>query len=102
MEIEITGKKDNLILERTEVEFTIKHDRERTPSRKDVKGKLVEVLGTKKEIVVVNSFHTQFGKGESRGSANVYKSLERAREIEEKYILKRNGLLEEKKKEEGK
>ena len=99
MEIEITKKTDNLLLERTEVEFKVRHQGESTPTRKMVKETLSEVLGIKKDVVVVNSYNTQFGKGESVGFANVYKNVDKAKSVEEDHILKRNKLFEEKKKE---
>ena len=99
MEIEVTKKTDNLLLERTEVEFTVSHQGESTPTRKIVKEKLSEVLGIQKDVVVVNSYNSRFGKGESDGFANVYKDIEKAKSVEEDYMLKRNKLLQEKKKE---
>jgi ribosomal protein S24E len=62
MEIDIVRKNDNLLLERTEVDFTVKHSKESTPSRKDLSEALREELMLKKEILVVDSFGSEFGR----------------------------------------
>jgi small subunit ribosomal protein S24e len=102
MEIDILEKHDNLLLERTEVKAKVKHPKESTPSRKDLKAALTEGLGLKKEVLVVDSLETHFGRHETNIFAKIYKSAEKAREVEADHILKRNGLFEEpKKREEG-
>lgn len=98
MEIDIVRKNDNTLLERTEVDFTVKHTKEKTPSRKDLSEALREALMLKKEILVVDSFGSEFGKGASKGKARIYKDLEQAKKVEDDYLLKRNNLAQEEKK----
>ncbi|MFW3145428.1 MAG: 30S ribosomal protein S24e [Thermoplasmatota archaeon] len=102
MEIDVLEKHDNLLLERTEVKARIKHPKETTPGRKALSDAMRENLGLKKEVVIVDSMETHFGKDETMIFVKVYKSIEKAREIEAVHMLKRNGLWEEpKKKKEG-
>ena len=98
MEIDIVEKHDNILLERTEVKVKVKHPKEATPSRKVISEALKEALGLKKEVLVVDSMESHFGRDETELFAKVYKTLEKARYIEEDHILKRNGLWEEPKK----
>lgn len=98
MEIEILKKHDNQMLERIEVEFKVKHQGETTPSRSGVKDALKEELKLSKETLVIDSFEGEFGKGETRGYAKIYKSLDQAKYVEGKHMLIRNKLIEKEKK----
>ncbi|MCK5774216.1 MAG: 30S ribosomal protein S24e [Thermoplasmata archaeon] len=98
MDVEIVGRKDNLLLERSEVDFLVKHENESTPPRKQVREALGIALNVGKSILIVDSFTSEFGKGTSKGTARVYKDLEKAKKIEDDHILVRNGLMEKKKK----
>jgi small subunit ribosomal protein S24e len=97
MEIEIESQKNNPLLKRTEVYFTIKHTGEGTPNREIIRSELAEKLNSKKENVVVNILKTGFGIQETTGYAKVYSSLESSKGIEREHILKRNKLGETKK-----
>ncbi len=98
MDIEIVGRKDNSLLERTDVDFLVKHENESTPSRKQVREALGVALNVGKSILVVDSFASEFGRGTSKGTAKVYKDLERAKKVEDDHIMIRNGLMEKPKK----
>jgi len=102
MEIEVIDRRDNILLERTEVHLVAKHPKTSTPSRKEIKEAVAEVLGLKKETLVIDYIDGEFGKEESRIYVKLYKDVEKARSVEEDHILKRNGLLIEKKKKEQK
>jgi small subunit ribosomal protein S24e len=97
MEIEIDSQKNNPLLKRTEVYFTVKHTGEGTPNREIIRSELAEKLNSKKENVVVNIIKTSFGIQETTGYAKVYSSLESSKGIEREHILKRNKLGETKK-----
>jgi small subunit ribosomal protein S24e len=62
MEIEIDSKRNNPLLNRTEIIFTIKHEGEGTPARELIRNELADKLNVKKENVVVNTINTSFGK----------------------------------------
>jgi small subunit ribosomal protein S24e len=96
MEIEIESKKNNPLLNRTEVYFTVKHEGEGTPNREIIRSELADKLNTKKDNIVLNTIHSGFGNQQITGYAKVYSSLTKIKEIEPDYILKRNKLIESK------
>ena len=99
MEVQIDSKKNNPLLNRTEVYFTVKHVGEKTPNREIVRNELAEKLNAKKENIVVDFIRPGFGTNETTGYAKVYSSIQIAKELEETHILVRNKLIEGKKKE---
>ena len=96
MEIEIDSKKNNPLINRTEVRFTIRHKGESTPNREIVRSELAEKLNVKKEDVVVDNIHTSFGVQQIKGYAKIYNTVENAKGWERRHILERNKLIEKK------
>jgi small subunit ribosomal protein S24e len=94
MEVEIVSKKENILLDRTEVRFKAVHPKEGTPQREAVRDKLVGLLKASKERVIVDSMDSEFGKTETVGYAKVYKTKEAAMKYEREEILVRNKLKE--------
>ncbi|MBU0684727.1 MAG: 30S ribosomal protein S24e [Thermoplasmatota archaeon] len=94
MEIEIVSKKENELLDRTEVTFKASHPKEGTPQREAVREKLASMLKAAKERVIVDSMDSEFGKMETVGYAKVYKTKESAMKFEREYVLIRNKLKE--------
>ena len=92
MKMEINEKKENVILKRTEVRFTIDHKGESTPSKGAVVDELAKKLDAKRDAIVLNNIDTVYGSGLSKGYAKVYVTKEDAQAIELEYILKRNGI----------
>ena len=92
MKMEITEKKENKILKRTEVRFTIDHKGESTPSKGAVLEEIAKKLNAKKDQIVLNNIDSVYGNGVSTGYAKVYESKEIALEHEREYLLKRNGI----------
>ena len=93
MEIEINSKKNNPLLNRTEVYFTIYHENERTTDRGIVKTELADKLNVKKENIVVSNIDTSFGVQRCTGYAKIYSSTDKAKFWEKDYILKRNKII---------
>jgi small subunit ribosomal protein S24e len=96
MEVEIIKKHDNSLLERTEVDFRVRHPGETTPTRDSIREALKEALKVSKETLVIDHMKGEFGKGETTGYAKVYKSAERAKYIEVEHVLVKNKLVEKK------
>ncbi len=94
MEIEILSKKENELMERTEVMFKAVHPKEGTPQREVVREKVAGMLKAAKERVIVDSMDSEFGKTETIGYAKVYKNKEAAMRYEREPILVRNKLKE--------
>lgn len=99
MEIEITSKVNNVLLDRTEVHFTVTHKGEATPSRDIIRSELADKLNVKKEDVIVKTVHPSFGNHKMKGYAKVYSSPDKSKGLEPDYVLIRNKLMEKKEKE---
>ena len=91
MEINITKDWENSLLDRKEITFNISHTGA-TPSRDEIKNKLVAQLNSRHELVIVDNIGTEYGTQNTSGYAKIYSDVERANEIENKYVLKRNEL----------
>jgi small subunit ribosomal protein S24e len=94
MEVEIVSKKENELLDRTEVKFKAVHMKEGTPQREAVREKLAAMLKATKERVIVDSMDSEFGKTETIGYAKVYKNKDSAMKYEREHVLVRNKLKE--------
>ena len=92
MEIEVIQKKDSPLLSRTEISFRIKHPKESTPKRSEIREELALQMSAKKNCVVIDNMQAEFGKPETIGFAKIYSKDKDAREYERKHILKRNSL----------
>lgn len=98
MKIEILKEIVNKPLARKEIEFKVQHAGDTTPSRADVRAKIVAQFDTEAARVVVRSLNTKFGSNFSEGIARIYDSPEQMRRVERKHILARH---EEKKGEDA-
>ena len=92
MEIEITSRKENKILEREEVAFMLKFDG-KTPSRKQVQQKLADTIG--RNVIVIEYIKPVYGASQATGYARGYTSAKQAKTLERQYILERNNLVED-------
>lgn len=98
MQAEIVSRKENPLLKRIELQFKIVHHGEATPTRDTVREEIAKLAKAPKERVIIDHMNSQFGKLETLGYAKVYESKEDALEIERKYVLGRNKLIELEKK----
>jgi small subunit ribosomal protein S24e len=87
MEIEIESRKDNKLLKRDEVHFTINYEG-KTPSRRKVRKQLKDILG--KNIIIVEHIKPIYGAQQARGYARAYSSEKQARLLEPNHIIERN------------
>ncbi len=94
MNVEIVRKKENLLMDRVEVDFRASHDGEPTPARDTIRQAIANALNVPKERVVVANMDSVYGKGVSNGLARVYSSPESARSHEREHIQIRNGLAQ--------
>src|SRR5881396_2795315 len=94
MQLEVLTKRDNPHLKRVEVTFKAIHKAEPTPTRDALRAFLARELNATKDIVVIDSQASTFGRYETHGYAKVYKSKEEALSVERKHILVRNKLIE--------
>ena len=87
MELHIIKDKKNPLLKRREV--SIKINNKGTPSRIDVKNKLAAMANSKPELIVIEHLDTAFGKMELTGTASIYESEERLKQISHKHLMAR-------------
>jgi small subunit ribosomal protein S24e len=94
VEIEITEKKENQLLNRTEIKFRVDHPGTPTPTRLEVKAQLATKLGVNEEVLVLEKIAGIYGRQSASGIARVYNSKEELEKLEPKYLLVR-GLPKE-------
>ncbi len=94
MEISITSDKQNELLSRRELEFTLTYNGA-TPSRKLVHAKLAAMVNAGKDQVVLDSMKCRFGISILKGSARVYQKREDLEKIERAYLMTRGGIADE-------
>ena len=100
MQVKIDSSKDNPLLKRREVGFTIvQGPKEKTPQRLEVKKAVAIELKIGDDVVFVKRMHTKTGTNITEGVANVYQSVAQAKIVEPKYIQKRNSPPEKPKEE---
>src|SRR5207245_8258530 len=94
MQLEVLQKKEAPLLKRVEVTLEASHKAEPTPTRDALRAFLAKELNATKDIVVIDSQASTFGRYETFGYAKVYKTKEKALAVERKHILVRNKLIE--------
>ena len=94
MEIEFLETKQNVLLDRTEIKFKATHPGEPTVSRDAIREKIAALAHSTKDKVVLDNMRSEFGLGQTKGYAKVYKSVEIAKTHERKHVLVRNKLIE--------
>jgi ribosomal protein S24E len=100
MQVKIDSTKDNPLLKRKEVGFTIiQGPKEKTPQRLEVKKAVAIEMKIGDDIVFVKRMRTKTGSNITVGVANVYQSVTQAKIVEPEYILKRNSPPEKPKEE---
>ena len=91
MQVKIESTKENPLLKRTEVGFTIvQGPKEKTPQRLEVKKAVAVEMNLGDDVVYVKRMRTKTGTNITQGVANVYKSADQAKLVEPEYIQKRN------------
>ena len=99
MEVKIVFKKENPLLKRKEVQFTVVHTQGKTPGRLDLKRSIASELQISDKLVYVKKMKTMTGTNTAVGEANAYETEEQAKLIEPAYIIKRNSPPEKPKEE---
>ncbi len=91
MQVKIDTVKDNPLLKRKEVGFTIASGpKEKTPTRLEVKKAVAIEMKLGDDIVFIKRMRTKTGTSITVGVANVYQSVNQAKLVEPEYIRKRN------------
>lgn len=87
MELQIIKDKKNPLLKRREVSLRIVN--KGTPSRTEVKNKLAALANSRPELIVIEQLNTFFGKQEIQGTASIYESEERLKQIAHQHLVVR-------------
>ena len=95
MEIEFIEEKENKLFNRKEIKFYVDYDGEATPKILDIKSKLVALLNTKKDLIVVDNVQPHYGEPKALGYAKVYDTVDDLQYIEAKHVLAKNTEPEE-------
>ena len=90
MEIEFIAEKENKLFNRKEIKFYVDYDGEATPKILDIKSKLVALLNTKKDLIVVDNVQPHYGEPKALGYAKVYATVEYLKYIETNHVLAKN------------
>ena len=91
MQVKIDSTKNNALLKRKEVSFTIfSGPKEKTPKRLDVKKAVAAEMQLGDDVVFIKRMRTKTGTSITVGDANVYQSVNQANIVEPEYIRKRN------------
>ncbi len=88
MEVQIIKDKTNPILKRREISIKVKD--KITPSRIEVKGKLAALLNSKPELIVIERLGTVYGKQELAGTACIYQTEERLKQLAHEHLVARD------------
>lgn len=100
MQVKIDSIKDNSLLKRKEVGFTIiSGPKEKTPQRLEVKKAVATEMKLGDDVVFIKRMRTKTGTSITVGVANIYQSVNQAKLVEPEYIRKRNSPLEKSKEE---
>ena len=90
MEIEFIEEKENKLFNRKEIKFYVDYDGEATPKVLDIKSKLVALLNTKKDLIVVDNVQPHYGEPKALGYAKVYDTVDDLEYIETKHVIAKN------------
>mgnify|MGYP001446515109 CR=1 FL=1 len=90
MKVEVKEQRENPLLKRKEIRFTVDHKGGATPTKGAVVEELKKIVKGK-GVIVIDSMESKYGLGVTDGYAKAYDSLEAAFEIEKEHIMQRNG-----------
>ena len=88
MEIQIIKDKTNPLLNRREISVAVKS--KTTATRIELKNKLAAMLNSKPELIVVEHLDTIYGKQEMVGTASLYQTEERLKQLAHKHLIARD------------
>ena len=95
MEIEFIEEKENKVFNRNEIKFYVDYDGEATTKLLDIISKLVALLNTKKELIVVDNVQPHYGEPKALGYAKVYDTVDDLEYIEAQHVIAKNEEPEE-------
>jgi ribosomal protein S24E len=101
MDVKITDKKKNILMNRTEVTCEVQHDGEATPRREEIKKNVADQMNVKEDKVILVSINSKYGGG-SNALLHVYSNDKDLKTYEKKHLFLRNNPVKKEAKEDGK
>jgi len=101
MDIDIKNKFENIVLNRTEVDFIVSFVSS-TPSRAKIVETLAALLNAKKELIILQYIKGEYGKKEAKARAHVYNDEAVMKDIEKRHLIERMKPTEKEEKKEEK
>lgn len=90
MEIIIVDEKDNKVFNRKEIKFHVEYEGESTPKILDIKSKLIALLNTKKDLIVIDNVQPHYGEPKALGYAKIYDTPADLEYIETESVISKN------------
>ena len=98
MELKITNKEEQKLLDRTLVKARLNFSEKAVPSRKAILEELSKQLKVDKKFIVIKEIRTVYGSTSADVEVHVYDSEEIKNKLEPKHLLKRSEVVEKKEK----
>ncbi len=96
MDFKIVDKKENALLERTEVNADVSFG-DATPTTQKMREIAVQKLGCSPDLMVISNATPRFGEKRVSLRLHIYKSPNQLKRVEEAHVLKKNDIGQEKK-----
>ena len=91
--VEVKDRKENAVLGRVEMEFSVNHDGKPTPSRNELIAMVAkQEPGAKQELIVITKVNTRFGQSHTSALAHIYSDKEKMDDTEAKYLLAKHAV----------
>ncbi|MFQ5800317.1 MAG: 30S ribosomal protein S24e [Candidatus Hydrothermarchaeales archaeon] len=89
MKIDVLSEKENPLLKRKEVVVRILHSGA-TPTRSEIRNKLVAKLNADSNTLILSPLEQRYGSAETLAKVKIYRSKERALQVESRHIIRKN------------
>ena len=86
MEANIVSVRENPLMDRREVDVSLDHEGEATPSEEDVKSRVAAENGIETESIEVESIYTGFGSQKSKATLKVLEDFDYDEDLEEEAL----------------
>lgn len=90
--MKIINTKEQILLNRTEINSTVEYKNLKTPSRKELKEQIAKHMKTTIDLITIEKIRSEFGKNEIKILAHVYKDQETLKKFQ---IKKKKEQLKE-------
>jgi small subunit ribosomal protein S24e len=93
--VDAKDRKENMVLGRVELIFSINHEGKPTPSRSEMLDMVAkQEPGSKRELIVIRDVVTRFGQSHTSAVAHIYSDKDVMDSTEAKYLLERHATAD--------